>query len=199
VTEKLLGQTPSQTVGPYFAYALTAPQYGYPHDGIASDRMADDGVPGMRIRIEGRVLDGAGAPVSDAMIEIWQADGKGRYPGASPALANARFKGFGRSETIGGSWRFTTVKPGPVPGPGGRMQAPHLDVGVFARGILKRLFTRIYFDDEPGNADDPVLGLVPAERRTTLIARRDGDRDGLPRYVLDLHLQGDDETVFFEA
>jgi protocatechuate 3,4-dioxygenase alpha subunit len=191
------GITPSQTVGPFFAFALTPQAYHY--TALAGNDLRTDDAEGTPIVIEGRLFDGAGEPVPDAMIEIWQADGRGRYPGASPALANARFKGFGRSETIGGTWRFITVKPGPVPGPSGRMQAPHIDVGIFARGILKRLFTRIYFDDEPGNSDDPVLALVPAERRATLVARRDRDRDGLPRYVLDLRLQGDDETVFFEA
>jgi len=191
------GITPSQTIGPFFAFALTPGAYHY--TALAGDDLRTDDAEGTPIVVEGRIFDGGGEPVPDAMIEIWQADGKGRYPGASPALANARFKGFGRSETIGGTWRFTTVKPGPVPGPGGKMQAPHLDVGIFARGILKRLFTRVYFDDEPGNAEDPILGLVPADRRATLIARRDGDRDGLPRYVLDIRLQGDDETVFFEA
>ena len=191
------GITPSQTIGPFFAFALTPGAYRYA--ALAGDDLRTDDAEGMPIVVEGRLFDGGGEPVPDAMIEIWQADGKGRYPGASPALANARFKGFGRSETIGGAWRFTTVKPGPVPGPGGKMQAPHLNVGVFARGILKRLFTRIYFDDEPGNAGDPILGLVPTGRRATLIARRDGDRDGLPRYVLDIRLQGDGETVFFEA
>jgi protocatechuate 3,4-dioxygenase alpha subunit len=191
------GITPSQTVGPFFAFALTPGAYHY--TALAGDDLRTEDAEGTPIVIEGRLTDGDGEPVPDAMIEIWQADGKGRYPGASPELANARFKGFGRSETLGGYWRFVTVKPGPVSGPGGTMQAPHIDVGIFARGILKRLFTRIYFDDELTNGEDPILALVPPERRATLIARRDGDSDGLPRYVLDLHLQGDDETVFFEA
>lgn len=197
-TEQLpAGTTPSQTVGPFFAFALTPSAYDYP--ALAGPDLRTDDAVGTQIVVEGRLLDGAGEAVPDAMIEVWQADGRGRYPGCAPELANARFKGFGRSESLGGTWRFVTVKPGPVPGPGGTIQAPHLNVGVFARGVLKRLFTRIYFDDEPANAGDPILHLVPAERRPTLIARRDGTQDGLPRYVLDLRLQGEDETVFFEA
>ena len=102
------------------------------------------------------------------MLEVWQADGDGRYPGADPALANALFKGFGRVEcNAEGRYSFHTVKPGRVPGPNGVMQAPHLNVGVFARGILRRLFTRIYFEDEAANASDPILALVPAEARQT--------------------------------
>jgi protocatechuate 3,4-dioxygenase alpha subunit len=192
------GLTPSQTVGPFFGFALTPAAYDYAAlDG--NDLRTDDAV-GAEIVIEGRLIDGDGAPVPDAMIEIWQADGAGRYAGASEAPANTRFRGFGRSETLGGAWRFVTVKPGPAPGPGGTTQAPHINVSVFSRGILKRLFTRLYFDDEAAaNAADPILALVPAERRATLIARRDGALDGLPRYVLEIRLQGADETVFFEA
>jgi protocatechuate 3,4-dioxygenase alpha subunit len=191
------GLTPSQTIGPFFAYALTPTAYRAP--ALATDDLRTDDAVGVEIVVEGQLIDGAGEPVADAMIEVWQADGRGRYPGASPELANARFKGFGRSETIGGSWRFLTVKPGSVPGPGGTMQAPHLNLGIFARGVLKRLVTRIYFDDEPANAGDPILSLVPEERRATLIARRDGLHAGLPRYTLDLRLQGEDETVFFDV
>ena len=106
------------------------------------------------------------------MLEIWQADGEGRFPGADPALSNARFKGFGRCECDAeGRFSFRTVKPGRVPGPNGAMQAPHLDVGVFARGILRRLFTRIYFEGEAGNESDPILKLVPAERRSTAMTQ----------------------------
>ena len=189
--------TPSQTIGPFFAYGLTPADYEY--DAIIGHDLRTDDAVGTPIVITGRLIDGGGDPVPDAMIEIWQADGEGRYPGASEALANARFKGFGRSETKAGIFRFLTVKPGAVHSPGGRDQAPHVNVGIFARGILKRLFTRIYFDDEAGNDGDPVLALVPADRRHTLVARRDGEEDGLRRYVLDIHLQGDDETVFFSA
>lgn len=187
--------TPSQTIGPFFAYSLTPTDYGFA--ALAGNDLRTDDAVGVPIALTGRLVDGGGEPVPDAMIEIWQADGEGRYPGASEALANARFKGFGRSETPAGVFRFMTVKPGVAPSSGDH--APHVNVGIFARGILKRLFTRIYFDDEPANDDDPVLGLVPADRRHTLIARRDGEEDGLRRYVIDIHLQGDDETVFFDA
>jgi len=191
------GLTPSQTIGPFFAYGLTPTAYAY--DALVGNDLRTDDVVGEQIVVTGRLIDGGGDPVPDAMIEIWQANGEGRYPGVSEALANAHFKGFGRSETPDGVFRFLTVKPGRVPDPEERDQAPHINVGIFARGILKRLFTRIYFDDEGANEVDPVLGLVPADRRATLIARRDGTEDGLPRYRIDIHLQGDDETVFFEA
>jgi protocatechuate 3,4-dioxygenase alpha subunit len=189
------GITPSQTAGPYFAYALT-PAGRYAISDLATNDLVTDDAAGERIRIEGRVRDGDGELVTDAMLELWQADGEGRYPGADPALSNARFKGFGRCEcNADGRFTFRTVKPGAVPGPNGAMQAPHIDVGVFARGILRRLFTRIYFEDEPGNASDPILALVPAERRATLIAKRVGEG----AYAFDIQLQGDQETVFFEA
>ena len=192
------GITPSQTVGPFFAYALT-PAGRYAIADLAGDDLVTDDAMGTRIRIVGRLLDGDGLPVSDAMIEIWQADGEGRYPGHDPALSNARFKGFGRCETgRDGAFSFRTVKPAGVPGPNGGDQAPHVNVGVFARGLLRRLFTRIYFEDEAANADDPIVALVPAERRATLIARREPG-SGEPVYRLDLRLQGDEETVFFEA
>ncbi len=188
------GITPSQTVGPFFAYCLTPA--GYPLEELATGMIATPDAAGTRIRIEGRVLDGAGAPVPDAFLEVWQADGEGRYPAAAPGpAANARFTGFGRAACDGeGRYAFDTVKPGPVPGPGGTMQAPHLNVGLFARGVLRRLATRFYFADEPANAADPILALVPAERRATLIARPEG---GV--YRIDIHLQGDNETVFLEA
>ena len=191
------GITPSQTVGPYFAYALTPADYTLTP--LAGGDLRTDDAVGEPIVIEGLITDGDGMPIPDAMIEIWQADGAGRYAGTADALPNTRFKGFGRSETKSGRFRFATVKPGRVAGPEGGLQAPHIDVGVFARGMLKRLVTRIYFSDEAANSADPILALVPAERRGTLIARRDGTRDGLPRYVFDIRVQGTDETVFFAA
>ena len=192
------GITPSQTAGPYFAFALTSTAYGT--DILVGNDLRTDDAVGTPICIEGRIVDGAGAPVPDAFLEIWQADGAGRYSSAGPANLNARFKGFGRSEcTQDGTWRFTTVKPGAVIAPDGTLQAPHINVGIFARGLLKRLFTRLYFADEPANETDAVLALVPADRRKTLIARRDGTSNGLPRYVFDIRLQGDGETVFFLA
>jgi protocatechuate 3,4-dioxygenase alpha subunit len=192
------GITPSQTVGPFFAFALTPDDYDYP--ALTSGDLVTADAIGEPIRIEGRVTDGEGKPVPDAFRELWQADGAGRYAGQGDARPNTSFKGFGRSATgKDGSFAFRTEKPGQVAGPNGAMQAPHIDVSLFARGVLRRMFTRIYFAGEPSNASDPILQLVPEERRHTLIARRDGSVDGMPRYVFVVRLQGDDETVFFEA
>ncbi|MBV9704605.1 MAG: protocatechuate 3,4-dioxygenase subunit alpha, partial [Methylobacteriaceae bacterium] len=166
---------------------------------VGNDLLTEDAV-GEPICIEGRVLDGAGSPVPDAMIEIWQADGAGRYAGNDSApLPNTAFKGFGRCATDReGNFSFRTLKPGSVPAPDGRPQAPHINIGLFARGLLRRLFTRIYFEGEAANDADPVLALVPHEARKTLIARRT-ESEGAAAYVFDIRLQGDDETVFFEA
>lgn len=192
------GLTPSQTVGPFFAYVLTP--HAYPATrAIFSPEIATPDTAGERIRIEGYVIDGSGEPVPDAMVELWQADGDGRYAGFAPVAGqNTAFRGFGRSDVdSNGFFAFTTVKPGRVPGPNGVQQAPHVNVGIFARGVLKRLFTRIYFADEAANADDPVLGLVPADRRATLLAARK-QRGPETVYTFNVRLQGDDETVFFE-
>jgi len=169
--------TPSQTVGPFFAIGLPWPDG--PH-------VVPAGTPGA-VWLRGQVVDGAGEPVPDALIETWQADATGRY-GADG------FRGFARAPTDdAGHYAILTVKPGPVPGPDGSTQAPHVAVSVFARGLLNRVVTRVYFpDEEAANATDPVLARVPADARATLIART-GD-DG---YVFDIRLQGDDETVFF--
>ena len=196
---KPLGISPSQTVGPFFAYCLTPQAYGYA-EVVTSDLVTEDAA-GDRIRIEGRVFDGDGQPVPDAMVEIWQADGQGRYAHSADrrALPNARFKGFGRSGTDAeGRYRFTTIKPGQVPGPNGGTQAPHVNVNVFARGMLRHAFTRIYFEGDAANASDPILALVPEDARTTLIARRTM-HGGQPTYTFDIRLQGENETVFFEA
>lgn len=192
-------ETPSQTVGPFFAYGLTPEQYGYEMVSIAGPAVATSDTEGERIRIEGRVYDGNGDPVPDAMIEIWQADAQGRY--AHPAdgrASNARFKGFGRcgTGTDGGSrfW-FDTVKPGSVDG----RQAPHVNVTVFMRGMLMHATTRIYFADEvAANAADPVLAMVPADRRSTLLAERIAGATG-GVYRFDIHMQGARETVFFDV
>ena len=185
-----LGITPSQTIGPFFAYALTPRAYGGSE--LATETVAAEGVAGERIRIGGTVYDGDGAPVGDAMIETWQADAQGRYT----AAGNAGFTGFGRAEaTAEGTFQIETIRPGAVSAPDGTMQAPHLSLSVFARGILTRLATRIYFEGEPANAADPVLALVPAERRHTLIATRQSDGS----FRFDIHLQGGNETVFFAA
>lgn len=193
--KQVRGITPSQTVGPFFSFSLTPAKDGFP--ALARNDLVTEGTVGDPILITGRVFDGAGVPVPDAMVEIWQADGAGRYPGKG-AQANTSFTGFGRSETREG-FRFRTVKPGGVPGADGKPQAPHINVNVFARGILRRMFTRLYFEGEPANDGDAALKLVPAERRKTLIARRDGTAEGMAHYVFDIRLQGDGETVFFEA
>lgn len=193
-----LKQTPSQTVGPYFAYGLTAPQYGYGYSQIAGSELTDEDTQGERIRIEGRILDGEGNPISDAMIEIWQADSEGRFAHPEdPRRPNAKFTGFGRCGTgtdPQNRFFFDTVKPG-APAEG---EAPHLNMIVLARGMLVHAFTRVYFSDEAAaNAADPVLQLVPEERRATLVAERVETPTG-PRYRFDVHMQGDAETVFFD-
>ena len=193
--------TPSQTVGPFYAYALTPANYDF-RPVFGNDLTGPD-VPGTRIKVEGRVIDGAGAGVPDAMVEIWQADSAGTYAHgmAGGATPNTGFKGFGRTEPDkDGGYSFTTVKPGRVKGEDGRLQAPHINVTLFARGMLLHLFTRIYFSDEASNAQDQVLNLVPADRRDTLVARKIGEG----HYRFDMRIQGEGdagtgETVFFEA
>lgn len=194
-----LKQTPSQTVGPYFAYGLSAPQYGYEFTAIASDEVANDLASGARIRVIGRVLDGAGEPINDAMVEIWQADSEGRY--AHPAdgrASNQDFRGFGRCGTgtdLENRFTFRTVKPGSVDG----IQAPHINIILFMRGMLIHAYTRLYFSDEAeANGRDPVLNGVPADRRRTLIAQRE-ETPAATIYRFDIHMQGDDETVFFDV
>ena len=178
--------TPSQTIGPFFAVALLWA------DG--PDVVPED-TPGS-VRIGGRVLDGAGDPVPDALVETWQADPQGcfAHPDDPRGPAGSGFRGFGRSATDAeGRWAIRTLKPGPVPAPAGGVEAPHLDVSVFARGLLGRVVTRMYFPDEPeANAADPLLASVPDPRaRERLVALPDGD--GLR---FDIHLQGDQETPF---
>ena len=182
--------TPSQTIGPFFAYALTPKAYGLPE--LVTGAMVGEGATGERITVTGRIFDGAGAPVTDAMLEIWQADSSGAY--ARPGV-NSAFNGFGRTESDAeGRFTFTTLKPGPVNDGKGSLQAPHLSLSLFARGLMIRLATRIYFADEPANANDQVLALVPEARRATLIAARRG-----VTYTFDIHLQGENETVFFDV
>jgi protocatechuate 3,4-dioxygenase alpha subunit len=197
------GITPSQTVGPYFSYCLTPARYPL-HEVFSSD-LTVPGLTGEKIRIEGRVFDGDGKGVSDALVEIWQADAQGSYAHAEAGgpTANVAFKGFGRSDSgPNGEFGFSTIKPGRVEGPGGARQAPHIGVTVFSRGMLTHLFTRIYFDDESSNAEDPVLAAVPADRRATLIAK--GVQTGATKvYRFDIRIQegpnGEAETVFFAA
>jgi protocatechuate 3,4-dioxygenase alpha subunit len=186
-----LGVTPTQTIGPFFAPALLRD---------INNIMATSDTAGERIRIEGRVFDGGGNIVPDAMIEIWQANAHGRFnhPRDTRDLPlDPDFTGWGRSGTddVGVYW-FETIKPGPVPFEGDQMQAPHLSVTVHARGMLNHAQTRLYFEDEAANESDPVLALVPTERRSTLVARRE-EADGTVVYRLDIVLQGRGETVFF--
>jgi len=163
---------------------------------LKRDNLLVPGVSGERIVLRGRVFDGEGKPLNDAVVEIWQADSEGRY--AEKAAENC-FVGFGRALTSdSGSFQFTTIKPGRVPTPDGTFQAPHIVVTVFARGLLKQLLTRVYFPDEPSNAEDALLQLVPADRRATLIARRVAASAVESNFEWDIVLQGHNETVFFE-
>ena len=202
-----LKQTASQTIGPFFHYALTPESYGRP--GIAGGVLASADTRGERVRIEGRVFDGEGRPMPDAMVEIWQANAAGRYDhpaddrpahGREEAALDPSFRGFGRLGTdADGGFRFETVKPGPVPGRGNTLQAPHINVILCARGMLDHAFTRIYFSDEAeANGNDPVLSAVEAGRRATLVAER-RESDGEIVYRFDIRLQGEAETVFFDA
>jgi protocatechuate 3,4-dioxygenase, alpha subunit len=181
------GTTPSQTVGPFFSLGLPWEDGPY---------VVPEGTAGA-IRVRGRVFDGALAPVPDALIETWQADPDGRFDHPDDPRGRAPgFRGFGRCPTgDDGSWEIVTLKPGPVPGTNGAVQAPHLAVSLFARGLLNRVVTRIYFGDEAeANAADPVLGLLDGDRRATLVA---APADG--GYTIDFHLQGARETAFFRV
>jgi protocatechuate 3,4-dioxygenase alpha subunit len=200
VTEKVTGITPSQTVGPFFKYGLTPNrQYAW-NDAFTANLVTAD-TSGERIRVEGTVYDGDGAPVPDCMLEVWQADAQGHFcdPKDARALPNTKFRGFGRCGTDGdGRYFFDTIKPGAVPDPDGKPQAPHILLAVFARGMLLHLYTRIYLGGEAANAADPVLAQVPADRRDTLIAAREPG-NGNAVYRFDIRLQGDNETVFFDV
>ncbi|MDQ6618908.1 MAG: protocatechuate 3,4-dioxygenase subunit alpha [Pseudomonadota bacterium] len=179
--------TSSQTVGPYVHIGFSK---------LMVTDLAPAGVAGDRVVVTGQLFDGDGKPMNDAIVEIWQADSDGRYahPESGGRAGAGAFKGFGRSATDrDGRFRFSTIKPGRVPVSGGALQAPHISVMIFSRGLLKHLSTRMYFPDEPANAQDPILRLVPEARRQTLIARR--GTQGLEWPVM---LQGADETVFFD-
>ena len=186
-----LQATTSQTVGPFFKIGF---------EWLYRDNLAGEGVSGERVSIQGRVLDGDGVTVPDAILEIWQANANGKYAhpeDTQDKVLEPGFKGYGRVPTNAECrFSFATIKPGPVPGPDGKEQAPHLLVSVFMRGVLRRLVTRIYFPDEPRNAADFILGLVEPARRSTLIAKKvAGDSGTLEWNVV---LQGTDETVFFD-
>lgn len=190
-----LGETPSQTVGPFFSIRLS----GEGQNVLVSDRMRGD-----HIRVMGVVLDGVGEPVGDALVELWQANSAGRYhhpdDNRTELELDEGFTGFGRAATHSdtGEYWFETVMPGPVPDPEGEPQAPHLSLIMQARGMLNPLFTRVYFpDQEAANATDLVLRMVPAERRSTLVAKLEQTS---PRvYRFDIRLRGESETVFFDV
>lgn len=184
--------TPSQTVGPFYALGTTW---------LHTSDIAKGATTGERITISGTVTDGDGKPVPDAFLEVWQANAHGKYghpDDAQDKPVDPGFTGFGRVPTDkDGCFRFTTIKPGAVPGLGNTMQAPHILVAVFMRGMLRHAYTRIYFADEAANATDPVLGLVDdATRRKTLIAERAA---GGAEYRWNVVMQGSGETVFFDA
>jgi protocatechuate 3,4-dioxygenase alpha subunit len=222
------GQTPGQTVGPFFCQGLVriAPVLHSSqllpgaHGLCSAERdvihhlLADAATPGERLRIEGTVYDGLARPVPDALVEVWQADAQGRYVQRSQLgerqdklreneLAPS-FNGFGRcASDDAGRFFFETIRPGAVPGPGGAPQAPHFNVVLGARGLPRLAFTRIYFAGDPALARDPVLACVPEARRATLLARQMPEAassapGGFARYVFDIHLQGERETVFFD-
>ena len=184
--------TPFNTVGPFFKLLVTDRPEG-------TDCLVSEATRGERITISGRLIAGDGMPVDDGLVEIWQADASGcfhhpddpRHDTADPA-----FSGFGRAATAaGGAFSFRTIRPGIVPGPPGARQAPHILVSVMARGVMSRCWTRIYFEGEPLNETDPLLRLVPADRRHTLMARPTSNGD----YQFNIVLQGGNETVFFDA
>lgn len=195
-----LKETPSQTAGPYVHIGLAPGAAGFEiYKSELGWDIAGPNAKGERIRVEGIVIDGTGSPVKDVLLEAWQANADGHYPGA--AEVEEGFRGWGRviTDFDTGEWGFDTIKPGPVAGRNGTAQAPHINLWVVARGINVGLNTRIYFsDEEQANASDPVMTTIEWERRrATLLAQR-SDRDGVPVYRFDIRLQGEDETVFFD-
>jgi protocatechuate 3,4-dioxygenase alpha subunit len=212
----MAGQTPWQTTGPFFHFGLafkggadlvgdstlgSRPDLSVPgHDVLAEGHSDRHLTKGARIELVGNVFENTGAPGNDALIEIWQANAAGRYVHPDDKRRELEidpaFIGFGRSATDKeGGFRFKTIKPGRVPGPGNTLQAPHIALGIVGPGFLKRLVTRIYFSDAQENDEDPILQLVPEARRSTLIAQKQPDG---PVYRFDIHLGGANETVFFE-
>ena len=189
--------TANQPIGPFYHFALTP---GWETGDRSAGVMAGREAQGERIRLIVRVLDADGSLVTNGMLELWQADANGKYNHPADTrekTADPAFHGFGRLATDDqGLCVFETVKPGQVPGLNGRMQAPHIDVSVFAPGLLRRVVTRIYFAADPANSSDEILGLVPEDRRQTLLARA-GAEPG--EWCFDLHLSGPCETVFFDV
>jgi protocatechuate 3,4-dioxygenase alpha subunit len=182
--------TPSQTIGPFFHFGLTTdPTLGC---------LAGTGTIGERMSLCVRVVDGDDVAVADALVEIWQADSSGRAAAPRSPAGAAPFSGFGRLSTNqDGSCEFETVRPGRLPDGRGGLQAPHINVCLFARGLLRQVHTRLYFTGDPALAEDAALGLVPESRRHTLLARPDPNSPG--RWLFDIRLQGDAETVFFDV
>jgi protocatechuate 3,4-dioxygenase, alpha subunit len=196
MTTRLL-QTPSQTVGPYFAYGLTPTQYGYDLKSLFTPVIAQPQAQGEHIRITGQVFDGAGQSVLDALVELSHVDASGQPVRSRGEAISRGFTGFGRCGTgtlAGNAFTFHTIKPGPA----ALGEAPFINVCVMMRGLLVHTFTRLYFDDETeANSRDPVLASVPESRRNTLLAHRTTDSAGTV-YRLDIHMQGERETVFFD-
>jgi protocatechuate 3,4-dioxygenase, alpha subunit len=186
-------QTPSQTVGPFYSIGLARKPMNV---------MATDATQGQRIRIEGQVFDGAGVAIPDVMVEIWQANTYGRYnhpDDKQEKPLDPTFTGWGRSGTDEKCfYTFETVKPGPVPGNDESVQAPHINVVVFTRGMLVHAYTRLYFADEPANASDPVLNSIKNKKRRQTLIASPGMENGKTVYRFDIRLQGDNETVFFD-
>jgi protocatechuate 3,4-dioxygenase, alpha subunit len=184
--------TTSQTVGPFFKIGF---------EWLNRDNLVGDGVSGERVTVQGRIFDGDGVPVPDAIVEIWQANAHGKYDHPEDTQSKPLepgFKGYGRVPvSADGVFHFVTIKPGPVPGPKGNEQAPHLAISIFMRGLLKRLVTRMYFPDDARNVDDPILNLVEPARRSTLIAKKTAGGAGTLQW--NVVLQGPDETVFFDV
>lgn len=203
----LLQETASQTAGPYLHIGLAPFAAGTDfYEGERWHVLAGPDAQGQRIRLEGTIVDGTGSAIRDVLVEIWQANAHGKYDHPEDwqdKPVDPAFRGFGRtiSDFETGLWWFETVKPGRVAGRHGGDSAPHVSVAVFARGINIHLNTRIYFDDESeANAADPVLKIIEqAQRRETLIAKRQAERDGMPVYRFDIRLQGENETVFFDV
>ena len=183
--------TTSQTVGPFFKIGL---------EWLYRDNLVVKGISGERVTIQGRILDGDGLPVPDAIVEIWQANAHGKYnhpEDTKDKPLEPGFNGYGRAPTNAeGMFRFTTIKPGPVPDPNGKEQAPHLVISVFMRGVLLRLVSRMYFPDDTRNSDDQILNLVEPARRATLIAKKTVGGSGSLEW--NVVLQGPEETVFFD-